>query len=62
MREEAKRGVFELFELVDQNPLQVNMTNVWGTNDTYLINNMCVVLKITSYDLKYNYICYFVAL
>ena len=34
MREEVRRQVFDLFEMVDQNPLQVNMTNVWGINDT----------------------------
>ena len=34
MREEVRRGIFNLFKMVDQNPLQVNMTNVWGTNDT----------------------------
>ena len=34
MREEVKRGFFELFVMVDQNLLQVNMTNVWGPNDT----------------------------
>ena len=38
-------GVFNLFETVDQNPLQVNMTMFGVLMIQYLINNMSVVPK-----------------
>ena len=33
MTDQLRRGVFKLFEMVDEKPLQVNMTNVWDIND-----------------------------
>ena len=38
-------GVFDIFEMVDQIPLQVNMTVFWLLMIQYIINNTCVVPK-----------------
>ena len=44
-RGEVRWGVLDLFEMVDKNPLQVNLTIFGVLMIHYIINNTCMVPK-----------------